>query len=232
MADDSAMTHGMSAAQILRRLHTWVKPSIQTHHCEMDETLEALQVSPQWKSIEKWFVDWCNFLTDVENCPEYELNVWQTVSWLHRALQPILLLVVTKWVVDSMDWDYWKMDLHQEIHWFKVQYKLHKNTTPQGNVFGTFQGISDSPNPAEQQSSHPKEKWKTKCLCGVEHLFTECPYVNPAVWPLNWILKSEVQAKFDNIQHPAVVRALKKVKVTCMCYGRSPKERATGTEVW
>src|SRR5699024_10810590 len=100
------VTHGMSAAQILRRLRTRVKPSIQTRHREMDETLETLRVSPQRKSIEKWFVDWRNFLTDVENCPEYELNVRQTVSWLHRALHPILPSAVTKRVADSMDWDY------------------------------------------------------------------------------------------------------------------------------
>ena len=224
------VTHGMSAAQILRRLHTRVKPSIQTRHREMDETLEALRVSPQRKSIEKWFVDWRNFLTDVENCPEYELNVRQTVSWLHRALQPILPSAVTKRVADSMDWDYRKMDLHQEIHWFEVQYELHKNATPRGNVFGTFQGISDSPNPAEQQSSHPKEKRKTKCICGVEHLFTECPYVNPAVRPLNWILKSEVQAKFDNIRHPAVARALKKAKATCTPSPETPAQPHQSTQ--
>lgn len=36
------VTYGISAAQILHQLHTQVKPSIQTHYHEMDETLEVL----------------------------------------------------------------------------------------------------------------------------------------------------------------------------------------------
>ena len=115
------VTHGMPAAQILCQLSARVKPSIQTRHRELDEILEGLRILPQKKSIDKWFIDWRNFLTDVDNCPDYELNVRQTVTWLHRALQPILPFAVSKRVSDSMEWDYRQMDLHREIHWFEVQ---------------------------------------------------------------------------------------------------------------
>ena len=96
------------------------------------------------------------------------------------------------------------MDLHSEIHWFEVQYELHKNLLPKGNVFGTFQGLSDSPsssgdNKGNDNDNSSKEKHKVKCICGMEHLFKNCPYVNPAVQPAHWTPDTDMQAKFENI---------------------------------
>ena len=81
-------------------------------------------------------------------------------------------------------------------------------------------GLSDAPNPPSSggqgddkgNDNGSKGKRKVKCICGVGHLFKDCPYVNPAVRPAHWTPDSDMQAKFENVQNPSVRSALNKAK--------------------
>lgn len=120
----------------------------------------------------------------------------------------------------AMEWDEDDIDVRAEIRWFECQYEFHKMPTAKGNVFGTFQGYSDSSKskdsgPPSSHSSGPStsgEKKKVRCLCGATHFFASCPYVNPAKCPNGWEPDHTIQAKFDDPQCPSIQRALNKAK--------------------
>lgn len=210
---------GATVGQILHHLYISFKPSKQSRLHELDRKYDNLRTPHQNRLVDKWFLEWCAFLTDVDNCPGYYLNKRHTLTQLHSAVKHIMPTAAATRYMDAMEWDDNNIDLCVEIWWFECQYEFHKILSAKGNVFGTFQGLSDSPN-SPNDSSHSSgppssgnsgEKRKVKCICGVEHRFMKCPYVNPAVHPGGWTPDSAIQAKFNGVKSSSIQNALNKV---------------------
>ncbi|EED14304.1 conserved hypothetical protein [Talaromyces stipitatus ATCC 10500] len=93
-------------------------------------------------------------------------------------------------------------------------------------AMATFGDKSDQTE-KEKQDTTPKQKTRT-CICGQEHLFEDCPYVNSKKRTVNWKPDEAIQKKFEQLErrhgHPRA-KMLQRIKK------KLEKEGSSGTKV-
>ncbi|ODM16170.1 hypothetical protein SI65_08604 [Aspergillus cristatus] len=198
----------LSIREIIRTLRSSFQQSVQSRFLELNQKYELLKAPNKNKSVEKWFQEWRDFLTDARNCPNYSVNKMQALIHFHGAIQPIMPMFTAIRSAATINCSEDQIDLPNEIHQFEQQYTIHKAQSPkQHNAFGIFQDRSEGNGSSNSKAPKRADK-QTNCLCGTNHRFTGCPYVNPASRPAGWTPDPTTQAKFSQPKHPALQAAL------------------------
>ena len=205
------LASNLSIHKIIRTLRSSFQQSVQSQFLELNQKYELLKAPNKNKSIEKWFQEWRDFLTDAKNCPYYTVNKMQALIHFHSAIQPIMPMFATIRSAATINCSEDQIDLPNEIHQFEQQYAVSKAQSPkQNNAFGIFQDCPEgngSSNSNNRQTPKRTDK-RNDCLCGANHRFMGCPYVNPTVRPAGWSPDSATQARFNQPMHPALQTAL------------------------
>lgn len=197
-----------SIREIIRTLRSSFQQSVQFRFLELNQKYELLRTPSKNKSVEKWFQEWMDFLTEARNCPNYSVNEMQALIHFHGAIQPIMPMFAAIRGAATINCSEDQIDLPNEIHKFEQQYAIHKAQSPKlHNAFGIFQGHSEGNETSNSKAPKRADKW-TNCLCGANHRFTGCSYVNPASRPAGWTPNPTTQAKFSQPKHPALQAAL------------------------
>ena len=132
----------------------------------------------------------------------------QALIHFHGAIQPIMPMFAMIRSAATINCSEDQIDLLNEIHQFEQQYVIHKAQTPkQHNAFGIFQGHSEGNGSSNSKTPKHTDR-QTNCLCGANHCFTGCPYVNSASRPAGWISDAATQARFNQPKHLALQAAL------------------------
>lgn len=198
----------LSIREIIRTLRSSFQQSVQSRFLELNQKYELLRTPNKNKSVEKWFQEWRDFLTDARNCPNYSVNKMQALIHFHGAIQPIMPMFAAIRSAATINCSEDQIDLPNEIHQFEQQYAIHKaQSLKQHNAFGIFQGRSEGNGSSNSKAPKRTDK-RTNCLCGANHRFTGCPYVNPASRPAGWTPDPTTQAKFSQPKHPSLQAAL------------------------
>lgn len=198
-----------SLRDIIRSLRTSFKPDMQTRIKSLDKKFNSLTMPNRGKAIDKWFAEWKEFVVEALNVPEYNVSKFNTVVRFHEAVYQLMPMYTTIRQEAFKDIEPERINLLDEIYRFEQRYALERIDTPKYSVFGTFQGRAEGNglNNSKSQSNQRTDK-RNDCLCGDQHRFRKCPYVNPAVRPHGWAPLPAIQARFDGPKHAAVQKAL------------------------
>src|SRR5699024_1418598 len=134
----------LSIREIIRTLRSSFQQSVQSRFLELNQKYELLKTPNRNKSVEKWFQDWRDFLTDARNCPNYSVNKMQALIHFHGAIRPLMPMSAAIRSAATIDCSEDQIDLPNEIHQFEQQYAIHKaQSLKPHNAFGIFQGRSE-----------------------------------------------------------------------------------------
>ena len=75
-------------------------------------------------------------------------------------------------------------------------------------------GPADPKDPKPKDSKEPKSDSKKRpCICGLEHMFSACPYLIESIRPQGWTADPEVQKKVDEkLKLPNVKAAVERAR--------------------
>lgn len=73
--------------------------------------------------------------------------------------------------------------------------KLHK--TPKGSTHSAFSTVSASSETQNSSLKRKQQKQAPMCLCGSQHWYNECNYLNPSVRPQGWCANQQIKQAID-----------------------------------
>ncbi|KAF2621446.1 hypothetical protein BU25DRAFT_354400, partial [Macroventuria anomochaeta] len=90
----------------------------------------------------------------------------------------------------------------------------YQQTSPVASSLGTFATLGVAAKPDGPTASRGSTQ-RMVCLCGDEHRFKDCPYINHSLRPRNWRPNHSVQRKFDELRQQSrnlAAKALRRVE--------------------
>ncbi|EED13249.1 conserved hypothetical protein [Talaromyces stipitatus ATCC 10500] len=120
--------------------------------------------------------------------------------------------------------------ISQFERWEEV-YAKSNETSRRDIAMATFGNKSDQPEKDQKDLTTPKQK--PTCVCGQEHLFEDCPYVNTKKRTANWKPDGAIQRKFEQLErrhgHPRA-RMLQRIKKKLEKEGKSETKASSSTD--
>ncbi|BCR89571.1 uncharacterized protein ACHE_50769A [Aspergillus chevalieri] len=116
----------LSIREIIRTQHSSFQQSVQSRLQELNQKYELRKAPGKNKSVDKWFQEWRDFLTDARNCPNYSINKMQALIHFHGAIQPIIPMFAAIRSAATINCSEDQIGLQNEIHQFEQQYVIHK----------------------------------------------------------------------------------------------------------
>lgn len=195
-----------SVRQNIQSLRTQFKPSAQARVMELNQRFQQLTTPTRNKGVDKWFADWREFITEAKNCPEYSLNGLALLIPFYDAVRPLMPIFTEYRQQMTLQEESKAIDISKEVYLFEQRYNQDKSTSRQHSAFATFQGRQEGNG--QSNSSKPRQNNQPTCLCGAQHRFRQCAYVNPTLRPPGWTPDLTIQARFDSPKPERTQRAL------------------------
>ena len=191
---------------ILRTLKQRLAPSSEAQKLSVEQDYHRLRKGPINQDIIKWVDDWT--LT-IARAKEVELAEVQG----SRPVRDFLLAIDTKYPQFSGSY---MMDLEKGnpaemdtvIDHFRRHFEFRASQQGESSSHSAFQSNTtpNAPN-APNTSTFKGKPAAPKCLCGINHWYADCYYLNPNARSVNWKPISEIEAKVKEALKDATIKA-------------------------
>jgi len=212
--DPTCFTHvedAKTVREMLKNLKTDYKKSDPEIHVELDREFTRLRKSPRRQDINIWLEQWNHLYRravklNYTKCTDYSavLDFLKAVKSVHPEFAVITRNTIAKQHLAGETISTIPALTRELIHELHLEGGIPSSSTSTG--FATFQGADteNPPAPAQQTPQSPKpnnkqpnstgkqsnstdkQKKHHTCLCGQEHLYSECPYLIPSKRPDGW----------------------------------------------
>jgi hypothetical protein len=225
----------------LKALKERVAPSDFARENEILDRYETVRKSAKSSKIEDWVAKWQKVLAEAKalNLPDVQgirptRHFLQAVQSIDSAFSNYWMNQIEAKAIDGKkDWEKDIPDGIKISNIFEKQYRALKSShNKHGGAFpATFQG-EEPPQPQGQQSQGQQPQGQGKgrkpvCLCGKNHYYGKCFYLNAAVRPDGWKPDQEIQNKIDQAikEKPSLKDAISRsIKFITEKLGKSSKK--------
>jgi hypothetical protein len=208
-----------STYDVLIALRQRVAPTDRARKLELSQRYGRLKKAPRSQNVEAWLQSWEQTYTD---CKELKLPVVEDNLPLYDLLSAVAEIAPefsSVWTVklQTKEMDNKPLpDIFRLINLFRDHQRLAN--TSRSKDSGAFPAtLKDQPlahNPGTKDPKDPKlDSKKRHCICGVEHLFSACPYLIESIRPSGWTADPETQKKVDEkLKMPNVKAGVEKAR--------------------
>lgn len=180
--------------QMLVALKKRLAPTDRAREMDVIRRYRELQRAPKSQQIDKWLQQWERVYTEAQNLSLPDVQKERPLYDFLNALRPVDTAFVAGREATLEERIRRKEDLPTILDMlenYRNHVRISKASSTKGSshaAFATFQGNSENDE---------KKKKSTKCVCGEEHLFKECPYLIESLRASSWTPDSEIQQKIN-----------------------------------
>ena len=204
-----------STYDVLVALRQRVAPSDRARKLELSQQYGKLMMAPQPEDIEAWLQAWEQTYTKCKRLriPIVEDNL--PVYDFLNAIADIAPEFSSVWIVnvETMEADSQPLpDIFRLIGLFRDHQRL---ANAKGNQSpGAFPAHLNGQPLESGFTKEPKLDNKTRpCICGVEHLFSACPYLIESIRPPGWTTDPETQKRVEEkLRFPGIKAAVDRAR--------------------
>jgi hypothetical protein len=230
-----------SPYQRLKSLKKHLCPSTSERHYQLRAHYQGLLHAPKRSNLDSWFEDWLETTRLMKEAALPEVSGNRAQEDFIQAVRSLDDSWSTYQLTELVRKDQMEME-YTGISDLVAEYRsYYRRIRPVASSLGSFatlgiadqsqnkqqskgaQEISQSHDASSKSSSTQREKRGTKCLCGDQHKFQDCPYINPAQRQAGWHPDQQIVRRFDELrtEQSGKASALKRVE-------RQLKDRAQG----
>ena len=175
---------------ILRALKQRLAPSDSARTYEIEQLYRKLCIGPASQNIEKWLDDWTHIYTKVI---DYKIAEVQGT----RPLRDFLLAIeskapqFTETNINKLE-DGKLTDMYELVKKYRKHYRFRAQLP--NNSAGSHTAFATDSSNGQQQASFrgSNTKGRLQYLCGKEHYYSNCYYLNPIIRSNGWKPRKDI----------------------------------------